>query len=58
MSKININVNTELLITGSNNVKKKNDSIKTYYTPIESLSINSCSSFDTFKSELTGKYKI
>lgn len=56
MSKININVNTELLITGSNNVKKKNDSIKTYYTPIESLSINSCSSFDTFKSELKGKY--
>lgn len=56
MSKININVNTELLITGSNNVKKKNDDIKTYYTPIESLSINSCPSFDTFKSELKEKY--
>lgn len=56
MSKININVDTEILITGSNNVKKKNDSIKTYYTPIESLSINSCPLFDTFKSELKGKY--
>mgnify|MGYP004510291669 CR=1 FL=1 len=56
MNKVNINVDTEILITGSNNVKKKNDSIKTYYTPIKSLSINSCPSFDTFKSELKGKY--
>lgn len=53
-----VNVKTELLTDGGNNIKKYKEDNDAYYNNIKSLSINSCPSFDNFKNELDNKYNV
>lgn len=49
-------VDTSLLISGGDSIKTYKDSNETYYNGVKSLSINSCPSFENFKSALNTKF--
>ena len=51
-----VNVDTSLLISGGDSIKTYKDSNETYYNGVKSLSINSCPSFENFKSALDTKF--
>ena len=51
-----VSVDTSLLISGGDSIKTYKDSNETQYNGVKSLSINSCPSFENFKSALDTKF--
>ena len=52
----NVSVDTDLLISGGNSLKAVKEGNETCYNKVESLSINSCSSFQNFKDTLKTQF--